>query len=383
MRYDAIYKQVMDRELEKAKNEGELGEGFRDEWLAISVCMQNPKRENDELYDEARKSFGYKGSFNDFEKLLRKVVLFGRGKRIFIEQKTFENMMKIKDLLKGKTETAEDARSIMTDLLDTTDDYGKTIFPSKYLICKMLICDDELSHGRKYELIAKRYMDKFCQKTIQMLVNAVIERGNLGEKVTANDIAKSSIERNKERLKKVIEVKTEKTGDSIGEYVQALEFRIENLKAALDAAVDNYDDLKETIDQSAEEAKATVILEFYKKLNAKEYGSILDNSIYAEQVLNEFRRERVEFEDRVNSAIIILRQMLRFLKSTEISTIIPLEDIGKKIEITDNDLAIYNYYGSEFSKDEKKYVEIVTTGWKYGDEYIISYPEVREAREEI
>ena len=382
MRYDAIYKQVMDRELEKAKKEGELGEGFRDEWLAISVCMHNPKRENNELYDDARKSFGYKGSFDDFERLLRKVVLFGRGKRVFIEQKTFENMMKIKDLLKGKTETAEDARSIMTDLLDTTDDYGKTIFPSKYLICKMLICDDELSHGRKYELVAKRYMDKFCQKTIQMLVNAVIERGNLGEKVTANDIAKSSIERNKERLKKVIEIKTEKTGGSIGEYVQALEFRIENLKAALDAAVDNYDDLKETIDQSAEEAKATVILEFYKKLNAKEYGSILDNSIYAEQILNEFRRERVEFEDRVNSAIIILRQMLRFLKSTEISTVISLEDIGKKIEISDNDLAIYNYYGSEFSKNEKKLVEIVTTGWKYGDEYIISYPEVREAREE-
>ena len=74
--------------------------------------------------------------------------------------------------------------------------------------------------------------------------------------------------------------------------------------------------------------------------------------------------------------------MLRFLKSTEISTIIPLEDIGKKIEITDNDLAIYNYYGSEFSKNEKKLVEIVTTGWKYGDDYIISYPEIREAREE-
>ena len=57
--------------------------------------------------------------------------------------------------------------------------------------------------------------------------------------------------------------------------------------------------------------------------------------------------------------------------------------VGKKIEITDDDLAIYNYYGSEFSKNEKKFVEIVTTGWKYGDEYIISYPEVREAREEI
>ena len=97
MRYDAIYKQIMDRELEKAKKEGELGEGFRDEWLAISVCLQNPKRENNELYDDAKTGFGYKGSFEDFEKLLRKVVMFGRGKRVFIEQKTFE---------KTKTNTA-------------------------------------------------------------------------------------------------------------------------------------------------------------------------------------------------------------------------------------------------------------------------------------
>ena len=95
-------------------------------------------------------------------------------------------------------------------------------------------------------------------------------------------------------------------------------------------------------------------------------------------MLAKYRRDRVKLEGDLNSITIILKQVIRFIRSQSLSSIIPIGELGKVIKVSEEDLFEYEYIGELFKEKETKEVEIVSPGWKYGDNIIISYPTVRE-----
>lgn len=53
-----------------------------------------------------------------------------------------------------------------------------------------------------------------------------------------------------------------------------------------------FDELWETLDENAEEAKRTAILSFYSMMNSEKYGNLLDSVEFVEKTLAELKAQK-------------------------------------------------------------------------------------------
>ena len=140
-----------------------------------------------------------------------------------------------------------------------------------------------------------------------------------------------------------------------------------------------FDELTESVEESAEEAKKTAISDFFGKLNSPMYGSILDSLLVVEQNLANARKIGVKMPPQLMSLTIIFKQLIRFVKDSGIE---PIEEVGREFEASYEDISLLNYVGAPYERDgEIKKLRVSTPGWKYG-EIIISTPTVQEVAEE-
>lgn len=379
MKYRNTYLRELEKYRKKAIDIGGLKGDFSNEWFIIASAMKYPSCKPEQMVEKIKKDFDITISVEDVCGYQRKTNLASFQKRKEQSRIAVENTMSFRRLIDGDETVVIPLKNALDKLIDTFDESGRKIFPSKCTLCYMLIYDNELWCKEDSRIIVKNFMDLLCRRTLESIFESVVSKMGVDVEVSAGDGTSKSIENTIKHLRSKTEDLVDiDTAEDKDKKIELLTFNVQNLKAALEVATNSLNELKASIQDSAEEARLRTITDFYKGLNSKEYGSILDNLIYVEQVLNKYRRERIKFEGELNSITVILKQIIRFIKSQQLSSILPIEDIGKTIEVVDSDLIDYEYIGELFRDNEVKSVEIVSPGWKYGDNIVISYPIVRE-----
>lgn len=138
------------------------------------------------------------------------------------------------------------------------------------------------------------------------------------------------------------------------------------------------DELNETIDETAAEAKNKAIASFYTSMNSDAYGHLLDSIELVDRRLAALKENKVKIPPQLLPLTIVFKQLLNFIKDSGIE---PIDTTGRQFSTEAENLAEYTYIGEPFHyADEKKDVVVEKPGWKYEDT-IISLPTVREKEE--
>lgn len=211
---------------------------------------------------------------------------------------------------------------------------------------KFLITDFEYIIGREMGIIKRKNALDILEDT----------------KVIMNEFSKESI----------MEFQDEDVNE-----LEKLKFERDAYKSSLVFIENNFNDLKEKIEEEAREAKKISIGEFFTTLNSEKYGKFLDKVPYTEELLTKIRKEKLDtnIPSEVRSVIMFIKQVIKFIKDSGIE---PIEEYNKTFLGTADEIANMNYIGEPFFKEhEKKELKVQATGYKYND-IVISIPTVLE-----
>lgn len=172
-----------------------------------------------------------------------------------------------------------------------------------------------------------------------------------------------------------------KTDETLSEdsELERLKFERDNLKSSLLFIQNNFNELREKIEEEAFEAKKISIGEFFVTLNSEKYGKFLDKVPYAEELLTKIRKEKLERDvpPEIKTVLMFIKQVIKFIKDSGIE---PIEEYSKTFTGTADDIAHMNYNGEPFfSDDEVKELKIEAPGYRYRD-ITISIPTVSEVK---
>lgn len=171
---------------------------------------------------------------------------------------------------------------------------------------------------------------------------------------------------------------TEAAESSSKSEIEKLQFENNNYKSSLEAAQSMFDELWETLDENAEEAKRTAILSFYSMMNSEKYGNLLDSVEFVEKTLAELKAQKFKTPAQLKSLTIVFRQLARFIKDCGIK---PIDTTGREFTACADDLDSYEYIGNSYANEEERTVIVEHPGWKF-ENMVISKPVVREKEEE-
>ncbi|MGL6066316.1 MAG: hypothetical protein ACRC0R_04490 [Cetobacterium sp.] len=182
-------------------------------------------------------------------------------------------------------------------------------------------------------------------------------------------------------VKDISDENTDQSDDNLtGENeLEKLRFERDNFKSSLLFIQNNFNELKEKIEEEALEAKKMSIGEFFVTLNSEKYGKFLDKVPYTEELLTKVRKEKLDKDipPEIRTVIMFIKQVIKFIKDSGIE---PTEEYSRVFNGTADDVAHMNYNGEPFfSHDEVKKLKIEAPGYKYKD-ITISIPTVSEVK---
>ncbi len=374
MKYFTIYEQIMQSELKTAEYESYKNNAvgrINDEWLAILVALRYPKSHPREMMERIEEKKEFQISYEMLIRCLRSVNLDDPGKRCYILPQIEEAAENLKKALNGDKETAQEFAEFASNMTERDNARGKMYFKAKYLLVYLIWMDEEMKN-MQYAQIARCYGERYCERVIRQLKKEINRQlGIKEEKKTAKDVLQKT---------EAVLASTERDYDMTGsDELARLRFLNENYRNSLEMVQSMFDELKESVEESAEEAKKVAISDFFGKLNSPAYGNLLDNLLVVEKNLANARKEGIKLPPQLMSLGIIFKQLIRFVKDSGIE---PIETVGREFHAAYEDISLLNYVGEPYEKDgEIKKLKVSTPGWRYGD-VIISTPTVQEILEE-
>lgn len=374
MKYFTIYEQIMQSELKTAEYESykNVATGrINDEWMAILMALRYPKNHPREMMEMIEGDKRFKISYENLIKCLRSVNLDDPVKRGYICPQIEQTAKHLKGALNGNREDALAFADFASEMTERDNTRGKMYFKAKYLLVYLIWIDEDL-HNEAYAQIARCYGERYCERVIRQLRKEINRQlGVKEERKTAKDVLQKT---------EAVLASTEDDYEIAGsDELAKLRFLNENYRNSLEMVQSMFDELKESVEESAEEAKKVEISDFFGKLNSPAYGNILDNLLTVEKNLANARKAGVKMPPQFMSLTIIFKQLIRFVKDSGIE---PIEEIGREFDAAYEDTALFIYDGTPYEKDgEIKKLKVLTPGWKYGD-VIISTPTVQEVIEE-
>ena len=373
MKYFTIYQQIMQSELKTAEYESYKNSTIgrtNEEWLAILAALRYPKSHPREMW-EMMEGEKYHIPYEMLIRCLRSVNLDDPGKRCYIHTQIKEAAEHLKKALDGSKNDAISFADFASDMTDRDHTSGKMYFKAKYLLVYLIWMDEEMKN-REYEQIGQCYGERYCERVVRQLKKEINKKlGVKEEKKTTRDVLQKT-----EAVLASTESEYEMAGN---DELAKLRFLNENYRNSLEMVQTMFDELTESVEESAEEAKRTAISDFFSKLNAPMYGNILDSLLVVEQNLANARKAGVKMPPQLMSLTIIFKQLIRFVKDSGIE---PIEKVGREFEATYEEISLLNYVGTPYEREgEVKKLRVATPGWKYG-EIIISTPTVQEMEEE-
>ncbi len=148
-----------------------------------------------------------------------------------------------------------------------------------------------------------------------------------------------------------------------------------NLRIGTQIAEHRIQVLQEQLVRTQNEAERNAVTSFFQEMNSVKHSSLLDQFLKTEKLLERLHQQETEIPEELVLLPTLVDMFSQFL---EMQGIEPKYDVGSQRVITLNESDQYEYFGSQFeNEDERKTVEVLSSGWTYEGELIIK-PRVRE-----
>lgn len=376
MKYGRIYQTVMEEELKIAEEQLKEYKKGRNkstyEWITVYGSLVYPGLHPHEVYDKLQDIFIKESgiSYDDYCNLLHSSNLNNEEKRRYVLSVVESGITLLKKALDGDKESILKF-SEFTETLERRDrKNGRYYFIGKYMIVFMLFIDPEFKSNR-YQLVACTFGARYCNKLLRNIRNKLIkENGLTRKKKSARDVLIET--------ENVLSESAKAEGMAVGDEYEQLQFKYINCKNSLELVQAMLDELNETVDETAAEAKKAAIVSFYTSMNSDIYGHLLDSIELVDRRLVLLKENKVKVVPQLLPLTIVFKQLSNFIKD---SGIVPIDTTGREFFAEVEELAEYTYIGTPFSSDDqKKKVIVEKPGWKYGN-VVISLPTVREKEE--
>lgn len=376
MKYGRIYQTVMEEELKIAEEQLKEYKKGRNkstyEWITVYGSLVYPGLHPHEVYDKLQDIFIKESgiSYDDYCNLLHSSNLNNEEKRRYVLSVVESGITLLKKALDGDKESILKF-SEFTETLERRDrKNGRYYFIGKYMIVFMLFIDPEFKSNR-YQLVACTFGARYCNKLLRNIRNRLIkENGLTRKKKSARDVLIET--------ENVLSESAKAEGMAVGDEYEQLQFKYINCKNSLELVQAMLDELNETVDETAAEAKKAAIVSFYTSMNSDIYGHLLDSIELVDRRLVLLKENKVKVVPQLLPLTIVFKQLSNFIKD---SGIIPIDTTGREFFAEVEELAEYTYIGTPFSADDqKKKVIVEKPGWKYGN-VVISLPTIREKEE--
>jgi len=185
-----------------------------------------------------------------------------------------------------------------------------------------------------------------------------------------------NLERALEQIEdKALRIRINKSFQEMTEEMEHLRHEYASSQTVIQIEEHRVRHLQEQLEQTRNKAKQNAIISFFQEMNSVKHSSLLDQLLKVEKLLERLHQQETEIPEELELLPAIVDMFSQFL---EMQGIEPKYDLGSKREITLSESEQYEYFGSQFeNKDERKTIEVISSGWTYNGELIIK-PRVKE-----
>lgn len=364
LKYQHIFNAKQEFYLQKSSN-GLKNSKFRNEWAIFAVAFSNPHGTADELLAELNNKYSIAIDKNELVSTLMKRRMYrtdGREKMIDLSKRFASNLF---SLLYTGSESAFDSMDEFC-AKDYDEHYSKMVLTWLYLF------DDNFKSSIGLSIV-QNCGDVYCSQFIRSILSGVgDEIGKRRKPVHGRKLNETTA------IFNVHTISTNETMVDKDQQIANLKFDLNNYKNALETAQAMFDDLKEEIEASANEAKESAVTEFFVQMNSSKYGNILDNLINVEKALKNIRKQRIQMPPQIAPLTIIFSQLIRFISDSNLTQI---DIVDREFNSDCFGIDSFNFIGNPYKDEsEVKKLKVVTPGWKY-DNSIIALPTIKEVVE--
>ncbi len=370
MKYFDVYNKIIDTEFAKIKGHNlTLDEMKTNEWLAMRVAMELPNGTKYEQY-ESFKQYNRTYSFDKFESLLRAVNLNTPNKCRYITSNVRRAATDFSEFLDGEKQATIHMKKYIDNLVERDSEEKRMYFKAKYLFVYLYVFEKPF-HSDHLLGILENFLEGFCSKMLSTIFIEVSKEMGYRYKKSTKEV----IEKTRKALEFTNQSEDTEGSEDQAKQIEKLKFQLENYKNTLDMVQSLFDELKESVEISANDAKNMAVSEFFSALNSKEFGNILDSMLIVEEILSSVRKDKTKLPSELIPLTIIFKQLIRFINSYGIE---PIDKVNRTFRATYDEVALMNYLGEPFKDDyDQKEVIVIRPGWKYQD-VVISLPTVKE-----
>ncbi len=375
MKHEQILQDVLQKNLLTANEQLKEVHGKQSmEWAAIYGSLLYPGKHPREAYEQLQKTFvrEYSISYGDYRDVLRNVNLDNEERRNYVIDLVGQGITLLKRALDGDKNAIEKYAAFTEDLAPRDRKNHKMFFIGKYMVAFLILIDPDLKNDT-YRPIVITFGARYCDRLLRNIRDRLLkEYGMSRRKRSARDV----LQKTEKALLESTEAAVEFTA---GGELERLRFENNNYKSSLEVVQSTLDELNETIDETAADAKNAAITSFYATMNSDKYGNLLDSIELVERRLAVLKEQKVKVPPQLMPLTIVFKQLLRFIKECGIT---PIDVTGREFTTEVEGLADYTYIGEAYSKEgEQKTVVVERPGWKFGDT-VITLPTVREKEDE-
>ncbi len=373
MLHETIFREVMQKELIKAHEEEGNIKRLTVEWASIYGSLRYPDRHQNAAYKSLQSTFvgTRRISYEEYKDALRSANLDTEEKRRYVLSLVEEGVTLLKKALDGDRRALERYAAFTEDLEPIDRKSRKRFFIGKCVVVFLILIDPDLK-SEEYRPIATTFGARYCDRLLRTIRDRLLkEYGMTFRRRTAKDVLLKT-----ERA--LTESNEAAARFSSGDELEQLRFMNNNYKNSLELVQAMLDELNETIEETAADAKHSAIASFYSNMNSEDYGNLLDSIEVVERRLASLRENKFRIPPQLLPLTIVFKQLLKFVKDCDIT---PIEETGRVFEAEVEQLADYTYIGEAYTyPGEKKTVVVERPGWKF-DSVVISLPTVREKEE--
>ncbi len=350
--------------------------------IFIKILGQNFSESELEKYKKIILRDDYNGVFGKFEiiKMLKKFGLNTDERKELYKKQVLE----LKELLLKLCDGDKEA------FHEFNIKYKKYVYENEAYSCKIIPQGIILAFSRERENLLK--IDEDTKKKLRrinsykakVLISDILaevgyllglrRKSNKDASELINDV-KSLVEENS------IEENTEdEQGNAENvDTIETLKMEINQYKSSLKLIQNSLSELSDKIKEESENEANEKIKDFFIMLNSGKYGNFLDKIPLVEETLKTIRKNDLEKDipSEVKRVLIFIKSVIKFLKDQEIT---PIKEINEVFDGVAEDIALMDYVGEPFMKDEVKKMRITASGYKYKN-MVISIPKVEEVKD--
>lgn len=373
MLHEQIFREVMQKELSTAYEQLRTNKagtiGLSVEWAAIYGSLRYPDKHPREAYQKMQRELkGQSITYDAYLDALRSVNMDKEEKRTYVVGLVNQGIGLLKKALDGNRAAIEQYSEFTENLEPRDRKNRKMFFVGKYMVVFLILVDPDLKSD-EYEPIVRAFGARYCDRLLRNIRDRLLkEYGMSRRKKSARDVLQKT-------EKAIVESTEEVSGFAAGNELEQLRFMNNNYKNSLELVQAMLDELNETIDETAADAKTAAIASFYATMNSEEYGNLLDSLELVERRLAAIKEQKIKLPPQVLPMTIVFKQLLRFVRDCGI---MPIDTTGREFTTEVEGLANYTYIGEAYTRaGETKTVVVERPGWKFEDT-VISLPTVRE-----